>query len=242
MKANIILILALVFIGFMAEARVVNIDSLAREHQVGVVLDVSKHQGVIDFEKVASSVRFLYVRATAGSDYVDPRFIKNVQAASAAGMLVGVYHVYSDRSSPRTQAAHFMESIKGLDLDLLPVVDVERCESLDSLRVLLDEIETAYGVKPMVYSYETLYRHRLQNLGQYKLWIAKYSRNMPNIVGDIFLWQFSENGSLPGIDRPVDVSRFMGDYDARAIVFSRKQPSSDAKKKPRHGRRHRPEE
>ena len=62
----------------------------------GVVgVDVSHHQDDIDWPKVSqSNVRFAYIKATEGGDYVDPKFTDNWKQARAAGLAVGVYHFF----------------------------------------------------------------------------------------------------------------------------------------------------
>ena len=63
-------------------------------------IDVSKHQGEIDWNKVAASgVSFVIIRAVgcyenSRTSYIDPYFETNVRNAKAAGLNVGVY-IYS---------------------------------------------------------------------------------------------------------------------------------------------------
>jgi lysozyme len=50
-------------------------------------VDVSHHQGPIDWRALAGSgVRFAYIKATEGSDYVDPAFAANWTEAARAGV------------------------------------------------------------------------------------------------------------------------------------------------------------
>jgi lysozyme len=50
-------------------------------------VDVSHHQGAVDWRRVAQvpHIRFAYVKATEGGDWVDPRLESNWKAARAAG-------------------------------------------------------------------------------------------------------------------------------------------------------------
>jgi hypothetical protein len=51
-------------------------------------VDVSRHQGPIDWNALArSDVRFAYIKATEGGDYVDPRFEVNWGGAGRAGFM-----------------------------------------------------------------------------------------------------------------------------------------------------------
>src|SRR3954463_8047491 len=63
-------------------------------------IDVSRHQGEIDWNAVASSgVKFAWIKATEGGDHADVMFQANWQGAKAAGVARGAYHfVYWCRS------------------------------------------------------------------------------------------------------------------------------------------------
>ena len=53
-------------------------------------LDVSVFQGIIDFARVrAAGKTAVYIRASLGEDYVDPRFEQNYAGARENGLLVG---------------------------------------------------------------------------------------------------------------------------------------------------------
>ena len=67
-------------------------------------IDVSRYQGVIDWQQVAAGKQFAIVRAVSsnsGGVYVDPYFEQNVAGAHEAGMRVGVYYY----TYARTEAA-----------------------------------------------------------------------------------------------------------------------------------------
>jgi lysozyme len=56
-------------------------------------IDVSHHQGRIDWKQVADAgYRFAIVRASYGGKTVDSRFVDNWEGAKAAGLLVSSYH------------------------------------------------------------------------------------------------------------------------------------------------------
>ena len=68
-------------------------------------IDVSKHQGKIDWQRVkAADVAFAIVRAGYGmyENQVDPRFAENMAGAKAAGIPIGVYwYSYAGGRPPR---------------------------------------------------------------------------------------------------------------------------------------------
>src|SRR5512133_181864 len=73
-------------------------------------VDVSHHQGPIDWPRVASEphLAFAFIKATEGGDWTDPRFAANWRGARAAGLLVGAYHYFTFCRPPLDQARHFL--------------------------------------------------------------------------------------------------------------------------------------
>ena len=56
-------------------------------------IDVSHHQGLIDWSQVAGSgQRFAFAKATEGSTFVDPNYAFNKSEAEMAGIVFGAYH------------------------------------------------------------------------------------------------------------------------------------------------------
>ena len=54
-------------------------------------IDVSKYQGNIDWQAVASSgTQFAWIKATEGGDHVDQKFMQNWEGAKAAGVLIAL--------------------------------------------------------------------------------------------------------------------------------------------------------
>ena len=74
-------------------------------------IDVSNHQGSIDWDKVAKdeNVQFVYIKATEGATYVSPTFEQNIQEARKAGMKVGCYHLLRATSHIHDQFRNFIE-------------------------------------------------------------------------------------------------------------------------------------
>src|SRR5690349_7236247 len=59
-------------------------------------VDVSAHQGTIDWPTVAADgVSAAYLKATEGATFRDPAFAHNWQQARAAGLQVGAYHFFT---------------------------------------------------------------------------------------------------------------------------------------------------
>jgi lysozyme len=88
-------------------------------------IDVSHHQGVVDWGKVAKSdVAFAILKATEG-DYVDETFARNLVGAHAAGLVVGAYHFFTLCRPGADQAANFLKVVPRDRAMFPPAVDIE---------------------------------------------------------------------------------------------------------------------
>ena len=193
-------------------------------------IDVSHHQGNIDWKKVkkaAPDLDFVYVKCTEGETHVDSKFIKNVTGSSAQGYKVGAYHYFRMTSSAHEQFRNFKAQMDKVHLDLIPMVDVEtndkkpRKELQDSLQVLLNMLEKAYGKKPMIYGTQRSYNsYCAPEFNDYPLYIGKYSYSPPVVIGPSHytIWQYSETGSIDGFAGGVDLCRFHPDCSLEDIV------------------------
>lgn len=77
-------------------------------------IDVSHHQGAIDWHAVAADdVSFVYVKVSEGGDYRDPRYRQNLAGADAAGIPAGAYHYFTFCRSGADQAVNYLGAIAG---------------------------------------------------------------------------------------------------------------------------------
>ena len=89
-------------------------------------LDVSNHQGVIDWRSVPKDkVSFVYIKATEGGDWRDKSFARNWAEARQAGFQVGAYHFFTLCRDALTQARNFMDVVKPHPGMLPPALDLE---------------------------------------------------------------------------------------------------------------------
>jgi lysozyme len=75
--------------------------------------DISHHQGphtVEDMQLVAAKVPAIMLKASEGTAWVDPEFVNNAEAATAAGLVWGAYH-YVTAGHGKAQADHFAETV-----------------------------------------------------------------------------------------------------------------------------------
>lgn len=189
-------------------------------------IDVSHHQGKINWDKVAAMqerdvrIDFAFIKATEGVLLIDQYFQRNWKLASKAGLLRGAYHYFKPKKAGLWQANLFLQAVNFEKGDLLPVVDIEetggksKTELQKNLTVFLNQVEKKLGVKPIIY---TGYKFYLDNLdgqfNEYPIWIAHYYRSKPKTDVKWKFWQHSDKARIDGIIYNVDMNVFNGDVD-----------------------------
>jgi lysozyme len=183
-------------------------------------IDLSHHNGNIDWPVLAAeNLDFIYLKATEGGDWKDPRFQANWQAASAEGYRVGAYHFYRLCRGGAVQADNFIRSVEVRAGTLPPAVDLEyshNCtpaqnpaETRAELRLFLDRLEAEYGAVPVLYTTPDFHADWLSaGFERYPLWIRSLG-GAPELPARI--WQYSMRGKAKGIEGDVDRNRVMHD-------------------------------
>ena len=193
-------------------------------------IDVSSHQGYIDWEAVANAnigfaiVRVGYRGYEAGNICEDTMWRENIQQAKAQGLKVGVYFFSQAINTEEAleEAQFVLGLLEGMKLDLPVVFDWEPIS--DSARTANMDAETLNacaktycnavskaGYQPMVYfnidlSSRLLDLQQMQDAG-YQFWLALYSNQM-TFPHKIQMWQYSDGGSVPGIQGDVDLNLY----------------------------------
>ena len=191
-------------------------------NQVYHGIDVSNHQGNIDWSLVGTdkNIQFVYIKATEGATHIDGRYSYNIKEAKNNGLLVGSYHYLRNTSSISKQFVNF-KSIVDKDMqDLVPMVDVEEKVDKDSIRLFCELIQKHYGKLPVVYGTNKSYNsYCAPDFNNYYLMIGRYGAKAPviNGKGRYNIWQYSENGKIKGIPKPVDLNRFHPNFDIAKI-------------------------
>lgn len=187
-------------------------------------IDVSKYQKRINWKLVRQmkdrglQLRFAFLKATEGTDKVDPQFTRNWKKAREAGMVVGAYHFFRQSSGGHEQALFFMRQVKLEPGDLPPVLDVESFQGadvdlfLDEVDVWLKVVQEKYKRKPIIYTNAGFYnRYLADRFDDYPLWVAHYqNKNSPRVDRPWQFWQHNEGGRVNGIGAMVDFNVFNG--------------------------------
>ena len=197
-------------------------------------IDVSKHQGNIDWTKVAADgVEFAFIRVglrgygTEGKLVEDEYFEQNVKGALQAGIKVGVY-VYSQAITDEElleEANLVLEKVKPYNIELPIVFDVEKVsggkgranelsvEERTRLTALFCQTIQDAGYKPMIYHNMEMGTLMLDlgQLEQYDKWFAYYNDDLYYPYA-YKVWQYSEKGAVDGINEEVDLNIWFGDF------------------------------
>ena len=187
-------------------------------------IDVSWHQGAIDWTKVAADgISFAIIRcgyrggSAEGKIYEDTYFKQNISGALQNGIKVGVYFFSQAMSVEEAleELEFTLNTIRGWTLTMPVVFDWEQYGSrtqspdwntvTDCIVAFCDGVAAA-GYTPVTYynpsmAYLRLDLPRLQN---YTTWLAHYV-DVSGYLYDYQMWQYGSSGIVDGINGRVDM-------------------------------------
>ncbi len=192
----------------------------------GVGIDVSKHQGTIDWSQAGPAVSFAIIRCGYrgmydGQLHEDPFFYKNMSGAKANGVTTGIY-IYStalNEGEAVAEASMAVAMAKKAGGCSLPIyIDME--DSVRGQKNLTNDQRNAIinafcstvqsaGYKSGVYAnktWMTKYINASSLPGSCHIWVAQYNTAC-SYSGRYSMWQYSSKGSIPGIKGNVDVNK-----------------------------------
>ena len=189
-------------------------------------IDVSTWNGIIDWEKVyKSGVRYAMIRSSFGVEnpnQIDNKFVRNITNAVRAGVKCGVYHYsYAQSAFEAKREAEFcLKTIKGYKIDLPVAFDIEDSsqthlgkDTLTSIVIAFCDRIKSVGYRPMLYcnpNWLCNYLHKDKLINKYDIWLANWGVSAPSY--NCAIWQYSENGSVPGVSGSVDMNWIYKDY------------------------------
>lgn len=185
-------------------------------------IDVSKHQGKIDWQKVkAAGIQFAIIRAGYGmyENQVDQQFDANMKGAKAAGIPVGVYW-YSYAKTPaeaQKEAACCLGIIQPyreqivlpvfFDQEYEPEIKAQtQATRTEMCQTFMQAVQDA-GYRSGLYCSYDWYMNWVdkRRLTQYPVWIAQYASQCQYQGENLIVWQYSSKGRVDGISGNVDM-------------------------------------
>lgn len=191
-----------------------------------VGLDISAHNGNVDFDSVAAAgVDFVYLKASEGVSFRDSAFARNRQRAGNAGLMVGAYHFFRFDCDGRRQAMNLLAATGSEPLDLPVAIDIEEWGNTADVAtdVIIGRLQTmeamlrGAGRRVVVYTNKNGFARFVRpafgaDAGGPDLWICSFT-DPPVAHAQWRIWQHSHLSRIPGVPGPVDLNTFNGTRD-----------------------------
>ncbi|WP_346920934.1 glycoside hydrolase family 25 protein [Clostridium sp. UBA7339] len=197
-------------------------------------IDVSHHQGNIDWDKVKSQIGYAILSVGYGDNITsqdDKQFNRNAKECTRLGIPFGVY-IYSYATSTvqaKSESEHVLRLIKGYKLDYPVYYDLEdanttgKCSNkliADMTEVFCNAIEKA-GYWAGIYANTSWFNNKLTDsrFNKWVKWVAQYN-SVCTYKGNHDMWQYSSSGKVNGITGNVDMNYCYIDYP---VLINRKE-------------------
>lgn len=187
-------------------------------------IDISHHQGNINWKELEKeNISFIFIKATEGGNFKDPKFKENWDHAKSSKYAVGAYHFYSLCKTGTEQADNFIASVPKEPGSLPPVIDLEfggNCKAEKSkdqvireIQDYIDKMKDHYGEPPIIYVTTDFYTiYLINNFKECPIWIRDiYSKPKLPDNREWLFWQYANRGHLSGIKGFVDLNVYKGD-------------------------------
>lgn len=197
-------------------------------------IDISHHQGKVDFEKVKEAgIKFVILKA-GGSEYnkstkqgKDNKFEDYYRDAKRAMLPVGAYYYAGNgfvhgASAGIKDAGHFIRLLEGKKFEYPVFIDVEqpifnlhKDKVTEATIAFCTELEQA-GYYVGIYASDLSgFKSKLhdEKLQHFDHWVARYNSTGPSYVKKYGIWQFSSTGRINGIKGNVDMDYAYKNYE-----------------------------
>ena len=208
-------------------------------------IDVSYHQGTIDWEKVKNSgqVDFAIIRCGIGMDQTnqdDTQWENNTSECERFGIPYGTFlYSYADTvEKARSEAQHVVRLVQGKNLTYPIYYDMEDNSVMNKIdsktageiaQTFLNTLE-ANGYKNVaVYSSKSLFETKLTAdiFNRYPRWVAHYNDTC-GYQGSYHMWQYTNKGQIDGITGNVDLDYKIGNWTSAGYTPAPATPVAPA--------------
>ena len=202
-------------------------------------IDISHHQGNIDFNKLKGNIDFAMVRTSYGAFYEDRKYKTNIKQLEKIHVPYGLYHFSyaKDVEGAKKEASNFINLIKNYNPTYPVVIDIEYSNRTSNVsNNILNDIAYTFctmvenaGYYVMIYANLDYFNNKLNDkrLDRYDKWLAEW-KSKPTYNKPFGIWQYSSRGKLPGINGNVDLNISYKDYPS--IIKSKNEEQKDIDK------------
>lgn len=203
-------------------------------------VDVSQHNGAIDWGRTKRQIDFAMLRAGFGKGNIDKTFHANARACTTNGIPFGVYwfSYATTEEEAKAEADYCLKAVKGYSLSYPIAFDYEydsdkyakkQGKTLSKKKKALlakafcERIESG-GYYAMIYSNLDYYKEGFESITpRFDLWYANWGVKSPDIKCGI--WQASDKGIIAGINGLVDINFAYKNYPK---IIGEMKPNSKA--------------
>lgn len=177
-----------------------------------MIIDVSHHNGVIDWKLVGTQIDYAIIRCGYGTNspnHDDKQFNYNATQCEKFGIPYGVY-IYSYATSLHqceSEINHILRCVKNRRVIYPLYYDIEENVTFESglakqfAYMFIDKVRKE-GYKAGIYSGDYNFLRNFNDINCDSKWVARYNNVSPQSNYDI--WQYSSKGRLIGLTGNVD--------------------------------------
>lgn len=218
-------------------------------------IDVSYHNGVIDWAKAAADgVHYAFIRVGyrgygSGKIAADPKFDTYIKEATNAGIAVGLYFFTEAKTEAeaKEEATYCIEQAKKYTVTLpiafdyeyqynaagqlvSPKAGISKAAATANCRAFCDTISAA-GYTPMIYANSSDLKTLIDGAAlekDYPIWLANYT-TQTKYTGKYDIWQYSSKGTVAGITTKVDCNFWYSASDITKTNYENHKPKNITK-------------
>lgn len=190
-------------------------------------IDVSCHNGVIDWSKVAKQVGFAIIRAGYGKNNIDEKAVYNIMGCKNNNIPFGLYWFsYALDVEMAKAEADYICDLADVYQPTYPIcydweydsdshaksnnTIINKSTRMQFAKAFLERVEER-GYRAMLYTNIDYLNKGFDALrAKYPIWLAQWNTPEPSTHYDI--WQYSCHGTLDGIKTKVDMNQSKKDY------------------------------
>lgn len=186
------------------------------------IIDISEHEGLIDFKKLAPLVAGVIIRCGYGNQK-DANFEVNYAGAKTENISLSTYHFPIDQRPVNEMIDKVSAWLDGKSFEFGLGVDVEKPPvslghtlSKATVDYYIPSMRNRMGIKPYIYTNKFAWKEIMGDslaYADYTAWLAEYYYDAKTIP--LFpslpagwktwaLWQYTDRGTIAGINAAVD--------------------------------------